>query len=187
MSDQPPSTYPDQPYPPQQQAQGQNPYGFQQPQQRSWTPPPVPARDPNQRPGTVLAASIITIASSVIALLGTGLALVALLVARADMMDEIRDEPGLDGSGIDADTLYNVIIVVLIVFVVWCLISTMLGFWALRRSNTARVLLTISAAMTALISLVAIMSLISVVPLLAAIAVLVLLYVGGANEWYARR
>ncbi len=193
MTDQPP-TYPNQPEPstphgqPQNQPQNQpqTPYGFEPPQQ-GWTPPPAPPRDPDKRPGTVTAASIITIVSSLVALVGTGLGLVALLVARDDVMDEMRDQPGFDTAGLDADALYDVFVVSLIVFVVWCLVGVILGFWALSRSNLARAVLTVSAALTALVSLVAIMSLVSAIPLLAAVAVLVLLYVGGSNEWYGRR
>lgn len=189
MSDQPP-TSPNQPQPPtphgQPQEQPQSPYGFEQPQQ-GWTPPPAPPRDPGKRPGTVTAASIITIVSSLVALLGTGLGLVALLVARDDVMSEMEDQPGFDAAGLDADALYDVFVVSLIVFVVWCLVGVILGFWALSRSNVARATLTVSAALTALVSLVAIMSLVSAIPLLAAIAVLVLLYVGGSSEWYGRR
>ncbi len=54
----------------------------------------------------------------------------------------------------------------------------------LRRSNAARITLVVSSAVTALFSLLAIGSLVSAVTLLAAVAVIVLLFVGGANEWF---
>ena len=72
-------------------------------------------------------------------------------------------------------------------FAIWAAAAVVLAIFALRRSNVARVLLTVSSAVTALLSLVAVLSLVSLVPLIAAIAVIVLLFAGGANDWYARR
>ena len=45
----------------------------------------------------------------------------------------------------------------------------------------------LGAVITALLSLISIASGISAVPMLAAIATIVLLFVGGANDWFARR
>jgi len=54
----------------------------------------------------------------------------------------------------------------------------------LRRSNAARITLVVSSAVTAVISLFGIGSGVSAVTLLAAVAVIVLLFVGGANDWF---
>ena len=54
----------------------------------------------------------------------------------------------------------------------------------LRRSNVARILLVISSAVVALFSLLSITSGVSAVWLVAAIAVIVLLFVGGAGDWF---
>jgi len=57
----------------------------------------------------------------------------------------------------------------------------------LRRSNAARITLVVSSAMTAIFSLLSITSLVSAITLLAGIAVIVLLFVGGANDWFKGR
>ena len=56
----------------------------------------------------------------------------------------------------------------------------------LRRSNVARILLVISASVTALLSLLSITSGISLVVLIAAVATIVLLFAGGASAWFKR-
>jgi hypothetical protein len=73
------------------------------------------------------------------------------------------------------------------VLLVWSIAALVLAVLAFRRSNAARIALVVSAATTALLSLAAIMSVISLVTLLMAGATLVLLFTGGANDWYARR
>ena len=69
-------------------------------------------------------------------------------------------------------------------FLVWCLIACILAVLVLRRSNAARITLVVSSAVTALFSLFGIGSGVSAVTLLAAVAVIVLLFVGGANDWF---
>jgi hypothetical protein len=74
-----------------------------------------------------------------------------------------------------------------VVLLVWSVAAIVLAVLAFRRSNAGRIGLVVSAAMTALLSLLAIMSVISILTLLMAGATLVLLFTGGANEWYSRR
>jgi hypothetical protein len=73
------------------------------------------------------------------------------------------------------------------VFLFWSVVSIVLAVLALRRSNGARIALAISAGMTAVVSLIAILSVISGVSLLLAIGALVLLFTGGANQWFRTR
>ncbi len=87
----------------------------------------------------------------------------------------------------NADDLYTFLQTMFIVFLVWSILGVVLGVWAMRRSNVARILLVVSSALVAIVSLVSIGSGLSALWLLAAIATIILLFVGGANDWYARR
>jgi len=181
--DQPPSNQPpSNPYgqapPPPPAAYGQQPYGAA----------PYSATDPDKRPGTVLAASIITIVFSALGLLTFGI-LAAVVQGSDDVFDEINREiegqPGFEDY--NTDDILNVITVFLIVFAIWSLIALVLGVLAMRRQNWARILTVVSAAMAALFSLLAIGSGVSAVTLVAAIAAIVLYFTGGANQWYSRK
>lgn len=147
----------------------------------------APGGDPDKRPGTVTAAGIITIVFSGLSLLLFGFILVALLVAKDSVLDEIEKQPGFEDAGISANDALGVVVAFVGVFAIWCLIATILGFMVLRRSNAARITLVISSAITALLSLLAIGSGISAITLIAAIATIVLLFTGGAGDWFARR
>ena len=147
----------------------------------------APMADPDKRPGTVTAAGIITIILSGLSTLLFGVFLVALLVARDDVLDEIETQPGFQDAGFTADDLFAAAVVFLAIFAIWCLIATILGVFVLRRSNVARILLVISCAVTILASLIGISSGISVVTMIAAIAVIVLLFTGGAGAWFKRQ
>jgi hypothetical protein len=173
---------------------GQNPYGqapFGSPQPSY---PPVygqqpygtPAPGPVSRPGNVTAACVITLVSAGITLVISVLAAIGMAVARDDMVDQIRDEPSIEDVG-SPDDIVTLVIVMVAVLALWCVVSMILAVLALRRSNVARIMLVVSAVMTALLSLLAITSLVSLITLAAGVAVAVLLLVGDAGEWYARR
>ncbi|WP_210439044.1 hypothetical protein [Nocardioides xinjiangensis] len=170
---------------------GQSPYG----QPPSYGQPPTygqqaygqqPAGD--RRPGTVTAAAWITIVFSALTAILFALVAVVFVVAREDFVtafeEEMRNGVGASELDVDAESLAGVIVAVLVAFAIWALIALVLAVFVLRRSNVARVLLVISSAVTALFSLIGIASGISVVPLVAALAVIVLLFVGGAGDWF---
>jgi len=163
---------------------GQQPYG-----QPAYGQFGGPGRDPDKRPATVTWAGVVTLVFSGLSILLFAFVLVAMVVARDDMVTEIDKE--LSGTaGLEdftADDIANLAIVAMVVFLVWCLSAIVLAVLAMRRAGWARIMLVVSAAMTALFSLVGIGSLISGVTLIAGIAVVVLLFTGGANDWYARR
>jgi presenilin-like A22 family membrane protease len=175
--------------------QPENPYGQpQQPidpygQQPAYGAPyPQTTRDHDKRPGTVTAAGITTIVLAGLSFLLYAVVALLTVVARDDMIDAIEDELTADQRDqLGADQLATVLTVIVVVFAVWCLIAVFLGIFAMRRSNVARILLVISAVMTALISLLGITSGVSVVTLAGAVAVIVLLFTGGANDWFSRR
>jgi hypothetical protein len=70
--------------------------------------------------------------------------------------------------------------------VVWSLIAVVLAVFVLRRSNTARILLVISASVVAVLSLLTIAGGATVVTLVASVATILLLFVGGAGDWFKR-
>jgi hypothetical protein len=73
------------------------------------------------------------------------------------------------------------------VFLVWSLAAIVLAVLAFRRSNAARIALVVSSVMAALLSLFGITSGLSAITLILAVATVVLLFTGGANQWYSRR
>src|SRR4051812_45561072 len=173
-----PSAYPAYPpysgYPPQ--------LGFGYPGYGGPAPP-----DPNPRPWTVTAAAVLTfIGAGATALLM--LMFVLVLAAGADSFVRQFDTAARDSNLVM--TREQVIALgwgVAAVFLFWSVVSIVLAVLALRRSNGARIALAASAGMTVVVSLIAIMSVISAFSLLLGIAALVLLFTGGANEWYRTR
>jgi hypothetical protein len=171
-----PPSYGQPPHP--QQPYGQPAYG-------------VMGRDPNARPGTVTAAAVITmVLSGLCAVLFLGLTVI-MGVAKDDFLDRMRDEIDKRGDQTftrsDLESIYGVIVGVMIVMAIWCLIAVVLGVFVLKRSNVARILLVVSASVAALISLIAIGSGASLVTLAGSIAVIVTLFTGGANDWFRNK
>ncbi|MCK9822037.1 hypothetical protein NOCD_00885 [Nocardioides cavernae] len=164
-----------------QQPAGQQPYGYgQQPYGG------VPTRSGDKRPGTVTAAAWITIVFSAITAVLFALGGLGLLVARDDVIAEMERVPEFQDANIDAESAVGVLVVVLLGVVIWCLVAAILAVFVLRRSNVARILLVISAAVAAVFALIGITSGISLVPLVACLATIVMLFVGGAGDWFKR-
>lgn len=204
----PPGQGPDQPQgqPPQSpgQSPGQSPYG-QTPygQQPSGQPPygQAPdsygqpygspqgygAADPERRPGTVTAAVVITWVLSGLSALLFGFTMLAILVAKDAVIDELERQPGFEDAGIDSDAAVGVIAAVLGGFLVWSLIAFVLAVFVFRRSNAARIALIVSASVAAIVSLLSITSIVSFVTLAGSVTAIVLLFMGGAGDWFARR
>ncbi|MCW2797542.1 hypothetical protein [Nocardioides sp.] len=197
----PPPPYGQPPNPnPYGQAPAPNPYG-QAPFGSSYPQAPAPAPygqapygqpgygsgvDPDKRPGTVTAAGIITLVFAGLTLIVSVIGAIGLLVARDEVVKEIRKEPAFDDLG-NPDDVVSFLVVLVVVLAVWCVIAMVLAVLAMRRSNIARILLVVSSVVTALLSLLAITSLFSFVTLAAAVTAIVLLFVGGAGDWYARK
>jgi hypothetical protein len=138
-----------------------------------------------RRPATVTAAGVITLIMSGLSAAGFALLLVALAVARDEVVQELRNTQDL--GGIDPDDVVSVLNVALVAFLVWCAVAMVLAIFAMRRSNGARIGLVVSAALAGLLSLLSITSLITVIPLVACIVAIVCLFAGGASAWFARR
>ena len=160
--------------------QGQpSPYG-----QPSYGVPPVQG---DRRPGTVTAAAWTTIVFSGLTAVLFGFAGLALLVARDQVITEMERVPEFQDAGIDADAAVGVLVAFILGLVVWAVIALVLAVFVLRRSNVARILLVISSSVVALLSLLGITSGISAITLIASVATIVLLFVGGAGDWFARK
>ena len=158
------------------------PYAYgQQPQYG-----PANGSGSDRRPGTVTAAAWITIVFSGIVAMIFGFTTVGLVVARDQVITEMERVPEFQEANIDADAAVGVLVAVLLGLVVWSIIAIVLAVFVLRRSNVARILLVISSSVTALFSLLSITSGVSLVLLIAAVATIVLLFVGGAGDWFKR-
>ena len=140
----------------------------------------------DRRPGTVTAAAWVTIVSSVLVAALFGFVGLALFVARDEVISEMETVPEFQDANIDADAVVGVMAAVVIGLVLWSLIAVVLAVFVLRRSNVARILLVISSAVVALLSLLAITGGAPVVTLIAGVATIVLLFVGGAGDWFKR-
>jgi len=165
---------------------GQNPYGQSGGQPSPYgQQPPYGQAPADRRPGTVTAAAWITIVFSTLSALLFGFTGLALLVARDEVINEMERVPEFQDANIDADTAVGVIMAVIVGLLVWAIIAVVLAVLVLRRSNVARILLVISSAAVALFSLLGVTSGVSAVTLVAAIATIVLLFVGGAGDWFS--
>lgn len=147
-------------------------------------------RASDARPGTVTAAGWITIIASGLTALMLGLSMIGVVVAREPMLDAMRNDPNVNSALEDQvtyDQISGVILATLAVLTVWSIIAVILGVMVLRRSNAARILLVISAGVCAILTLISIAALVPALWTLAAIAVIVLLFVGGAGDWFKGR
>lgn len=159
-----------------------NPYGAP-----TWGMPGygAPLRDPEARPGTVLAAGIITLVTSGLVLVLFVVFTLFLVVVRDDFVRGFQQGAGLGASG-SPEGWFAGILVGFLVMIAWCVAAIVLAVLALRRSRAGRIGLVVSSSLCALVSLVAITGVVSVVTLAAAVAVIVCLFTGGAGAWYRR-
>jgi hypothetical protein len=180
----------------QQPQYGQQPYAQPQYGQQPYGQPgfeqypgafPFAGQDPDKRPGTVLAAGIVTIVSSALTLVVLLLGLLGLSASRQEFIDELNRNADFQGLDVTADELVSVIQVFIGVFAVWALVGILLGVLVMRRSKVARILLVISSGLVVAGGLLSITSVFSGLWVLAAGAVIGLLFMGGANDWYSRR
>lgn len=149
--------------------------------------PGVP-HDPDRRPGTVTAACVTTLVFAGLTLLLFVVTLLGMLAARDEFIDVIQRDPAFAETGIDVADAFGVVIGVVGLLALWCVVACVLAVLALRRSAGGRIALAVSAGLSAAVSLVAALG--AIVPgvvTLASVAVVVLLFTGGANDWYARR
>ena len=154
----------------------------------AWPPPTYgqrPTGPVGRRPTTVTIAAVLTWLFSAIAFVGFLAAVVVLLGDRSQMLDVLSNNPQVASSGLTSNQLIAVIWVVCAIFVFWCVVSMVLAFLAFRGHNWARITLVVSAAVAALFGAFAFPT--GLAHAIVAAAVIVLLFTGGANDWFARR
>ncbi|RNL60481.1 DUF4064 domain-containing protein [Nocardioides marmoriginsengisoli] len=186
-----PPAYPTPSAPPayEQGAYGQ-PYAqpnYAQQQYGAWSPP---TPGPDKRPGTVTAAAVITWISCALSLGFAALMFVFAAVMDQAFFDDIERELEKDGtdvdmSDLDVNDLRTGLIVIGIILLVWSLSAIVAAVFAYRRSNGGRITLVVSASVAIIpLALGTITVLLPGLFLIAAITTIVLLFTGGANEWY---
>lgn len=154
--------------------------------------PSAPA--PDKRPTGVTAAAWLTWIFTAITGFFAAIMVGVFAAASDEIIAEVRADPmwadvesQLDAAGLTIDDLTSMMVGVGVVILLWCLIAFVVAIFAFRRQNWARIVLVVSAAVSALLCLLTITAFVTIVPLAASIATIVLLFVGGANDWYARR
>lgn len=199
MSDQYP-TYPG--AEPPQRPTDQQPTDQQPTDQQSGVPGPMPGGQvsppagygppaPSKRPGTVTAASIISVVLSALTVLSG----IALAVASGPVGDYLRDNPGLlEDEGFSAadqqdvlDVIDAALIGVGVATVLIGVVGIVLGLLVLKPRPWARVLLTIAAALSIVLGLLMSLNLVGLPWLVGSILVIVFLFQGKASDWFAGR
>jgi hypothetical protein len=147
---------------------------------------PAAPPDPNSRPGTVTTAAAVALAASGLAAFCFGFMLTALLVSGDDVDQAIADDEDLQDLGFDVAEAVEIFQWVVTGMLLWCLVAMVLAVFSYQRSRAARLVLTVSAGLAAVVS--GVLGVLAVFPFLwtaAALATAVLLFSGRANEWYA--
>ena len=174
-----PSAQPDQPsaQQPAQQPVQQAPY------QGGWPPAPqaaVPAL--LRRPLTVSIAAWLTWVFSAITLLFLLLLVVTLMADQDRLLEALQDNPQVAANGYSGQELLGFMWVIAAVGVFWCLSAIALAVLAYRRVNVARIALVVSAVFAGVLGVATLVGLFHAI---AAFASVVLLFAGGANQWFA--
>lgn len=144
---------------------------------------------PRKRPGNVTAAAITTIVASGITFAGLVVSMIYIVSSRADFIVQLDEELSTNDAyqDISPDAVANVAIGFLGVLALWCLIAIVLAVATMRGSNGARITLVVSASLSALVSLLGALVILPLAITIASIATVVLLFTGGAGEWFASR
>lgn len=182
---QPPSYGQDQRQPSYGQSWPPPTYGYQQQQQYGGPSPYASSNEREKRPATVTAAAWVTWILSGLTLVAFGFVVLALLVAQDELLDGMQAEPQFQQLDVAPDDIIALLWVTSAVLLFWCLAAMVLAFLAYRRQNWARITLVISAATTLVFSLAALPF--SLLNMIGAGATIVLLFTGGANQWFSRR
>lgn len=169
-----------------QQGQSWQPSAYgQQPQQYGGYPPYRQAPNPDKRPTTVTVAVWLTWVLAGLTAVVFGFVMLAMLAAKDQLIEGIQAEPEFQQLGVSSDDLIALLWVTCAIVLFWCASAIVLASFAYRRQNWARIALAASSAVTVLFSIAGITSVVSLVTLIGAGAVIVLLFTGGANQWYS--
>lgn len=142
--------------------------------------PPYPPALSRKRPGTVTAAVVITWLSSALMFAFTAGAFLLALADSDPFFDELMK--AMDGD--DREAFRAATLALTALGLGWAVAAMVLAWFALRGSQGARIGLAVSAGATVPVGLLMILALVPAVAVGSAITVIVLLFSGGANEWY---
>ncbi len=139
----------------------------------------------DRRPLSVTIAAVLTWVFAGLTALAYVVVAGMLLVSKDRLINLVEQDPQLSRLDITTNELLAALWVMSAVVLFWSLAAIVLAAFAFRRQRWARITLAVSAGVAALVSLLAFP--VGVVHMIAAGAVVVLLFIGGANEWYAGR
>ena len=127
-----------------------------------WQPPAYvqgPPVQPRRRPGTVLAACVMTWSLSGLAIVLMSL-VVGLVAASPDTLwtEALRQRPELADQGFTRDDLVTATLVVGVVAIVWAMVAIVLASLVYHGSNGARVALVVSGCTAAVLCLLGTLS-----------------------------
>ena len=145
--------------------------------------------DPTQRPGAVTAAAVITFLLAGLALLGSLLGGVAVLVTRDRVERDLLSDPNFNGAFNESDvgTLVTAIGLLCFFFALLAVAGLVLAALVLRGRGWARVTLIVLSVLTALAGAVAFLAVFPLFWTVGAIAVVVLLTLSSTRQWFALR
>ena len=142
-------------------------------------------QDPDRRPASVIVAAAITWLFAGLTAFMFTIVVLMLMFGQDALVDAIRADARFDDLNISIDDLLAGLWVVSAVAIFWSLSAIALAVLAFRRVGWARILLAVSAAITALVSISAQWSgLLMMVPAAVAAG---LLFSRSANAWYSRK
>ena len=130
-----------------------------------------------------MAAWITWVLSSLAVLFFVMIGLV-MVAARDDFLRQLERDPNFRAFDLPTDQVVAALWVMGAIALFWGVSAIVLAWFAYRRANWARVTLVVSSAVTLLISLAAFP--VGLLHTLGAGAVIALLFLGGANQWFAR-
>jgi hypothetical protein len=145
--------------------------------------PPMP--HPVHRPGSLIAAAAITFVFSAVTLLGYLAIVGVMLVDRQALVEAFQRQSVYVRLDMTANELIGFLWIACVVMSMWCLASIAMAALMLRRHTWARVALAVSAGLALPLSLIALPF--GWLNAAAEVATIVLLFSGGANDWFARR
>ncbi len=149
-----------------------------------WSMPP-PAVTGDRRPRTVTVAACLTVVFSALALLVFGLLVTAMVLDHDGLVSALQQEASVSALNLSGQEILSVLWVLSAVCISWSLAAIALAVLTVRGVGIARVALAVSAGLAGLAGFIAIP--VGWLHAAAAVATAVLLFTGGANEWFAGR
>jgi hypothetical protein len=134
-----------------------------------------------RRPGSVMAAALVTWVCAGFTTFVLLLLVLVLLVQEGELLTALQDNPEVASQGYTHDQLVGALWVIAVLGIAWSLVASVLAALAVRRVQAARLALVVSAVLSGLLGVG------TVVLPLAAVATVVLLLRPEVNRWFSRR